>query len=219
MTNNGTAPLVAAIESTWSALQKTHPELPNISVALAAGSSSKQKKYGHFAPERWVTDEGKVHELFIGAEPLQDGPAQLFATILHEAAHAYSHANGEKDTSRQGRYHNKTFKVNAAKLGYVCDEKPDSKTGFSWGKADELAMKKYKSQIDRLSQALSLYRVMEPERERKSNNNGVVAECACYMTTGEPRKIRVSKKVYRLGPITCGVCGQPFEADDDEDEE
>ena len=34
-------------------------------------------------------------------------PADVLDTLLHEAAHALAAARGIKDTSRQGRYHNK----------------------------------------------------------------------------------------------------------------
>ena len=43
------------------------------------------------------------------------------AVILHEAAHALAYARGIKDTSRQGRYHNKHFKTCAEQLGLAVE--------------------------------------------------------------------------------------------------
>lgn len=40
---------------------------------------------------------------------------------------------------------------------------------------------------------------------RKSNNNGQSCTCECG------RRIRVAPSVLEAGPITCGVCGSPFE--------
>jgi hypothetical protein len=45
---------------------------------------------------------------------------------------------------------------------------------------------------------------------RTSNNNGSALVCGCG------RKIRCSKSVQALGPITCGVCDQEFTATEDD---
>ncbi len=64
----------------------------------------------------------------------------------------------------------------------------------------------YRNELDELTFALVAYRRREPDRRggRKSNNNGLSAECDCG------RKIRVSHSVYGAGPINCGNCGEPF---------
>lgn len=212
----GNSALVAAVEATWTALRKAEPSLPQITVALAAGNKPNAKVYGHFAPDRWVSDEGKTHELFIGGEALKDGADQLFATILHEAAHALAHAEGAKDTSRQGRYHNKTFRQYAERMGFATVELPDKKLGYSDGAATDAAQMKHGPRIAKLAAALSAHRVAEPGKDgRKSNNNGVVAECEC----AEPRKIRLSRKVYELGPIKCGICRAKFTTEEPDEEE
>ena len=53
----------------------------------------------------------------ISGEGLRRSPREVLGTLLHEAAHALAHARGIKDTSRQGRYHNKHFKTLAEELG------------------------------------------------------------------------------------------------------
>lgn len=50
-------------------------------------------------------------EVFVGGEGLARGPADVLATLLHEAAHALAHVRGIQDTSRQGRWHNAQFKA------------------------------------------------------------------------------------------------------------
>ena len=65
----------------------------------------------------------------ISGEALRLTPAEVLAVILHEAAHALAHARGIKDTSRQGRYHNKQFKTCAEELGLTVEH--DQRNGWS----------------------------------------------------------------------------------------
>ena len=57
----------------------------------------------------------------ISGEGLRRTPDEVLGTLLHEAAHALAHARGIKDTSRQGRYHNKHFKTCAEQLGLAVE--------------------------------------------------------------------------------------------------
>jgi hypothetical protein len=41
----------------------------------------------------------------------------VLGTLLHEATHGLAHARGIRDTSRQGRYHNKRYAQLATELG------------------------------------------------------------------------------------------------------
>ncbi|AYF78557.1 hypothetical protein D7D52_37385 [Nocardia yunnanensis] len=67
----------------------------------------------------------------------------------------------------------------------------------------------YRDELEDLTFALVAYRRREPNRKggRKSNNNGLAAECDCG------RKIRVSKSVLKTAPIYCGSCGTEFRAE------
>lgn len=85
----------------------------------AGSGNGPSLKLGHFAAMRWhvpqpaATDEAGQNgtaaeaqrwaEVFVGGEGLARGPADVLATLLHEAAHALAHARNIKDTSRQGR--------------------------------------------------------------------------------------------------------------------
>ena len=46
------APLVAAIERTWAAIQQRHSDVPEVVVTLASGRTVKGVNLGHFAPDR-----------------------------------------------------------------------------------------------------------------------------------------------------------------------
>ena len=83
---------------------------------------SDVKNYGHFTPVKVWTDtlKNSTHEINISPNFQRDKYA-VVATLLHEMVHAYAHANGIKDTSRQGRYHNKAFKKLAEERGLIIE--------------------------------------------------------------------------------------------------
>lgn len=208
-TKSVTAPLVDAIEATWKAIQAQHPDVPEVVVTLGSGSAKKGMKLGHFAAERWMRGEDKVHELFVGGEGLRRGAVDVLGTLLHEAAHSAAKARGIQDTSRQGRFHNAKFKMIAEEFGLRIDKDPS--IGWSLTEVPTATATRYGRQVANLETAMVAYRVVDHTEGRKSSNNGVSAACDCG------RKIRVSRKVYDLGPISCGLCGTDFTAEGDEE--
>ena len=68
---------------------------------------------------RQLSEDAKAcrSEVFITDDGLCGSPADVLATLLHEAAHAIADRRGIKATSRQGRYHNARFKVLAEEVG------------------------------------------------------------------------------------------------------
>jgi hypothetical protein len=99
-------------------------------LVVGAGFDARQRKLGHFAADRWqhARNEGALPEVLIGGEGLERGPEPVFATLLHEAAHALAEARNVQDTSRQGRYHNQHFKAIAEELGLAVARAP----GIGW---------------------------------------------------------------------------------------
>ncbi len=111
---------VKVLEEVWKAIRRRVPEIPPAVVVLASGTEAVTvPRYGHWAASRWrVAADGEMRgEVLVAGEALAEGPDQVMSTLLHEAAHALAHARGEKDASRQGRYHNLVFKRNAESLG------------------------------------------------------------------------------------------------------
>ncbi len=200
------APLVAALETCWSAIQVQHRDVPDVVVSVGAGSTSPGRlKLGHFAAGRWQRGEHTLSELFIGGEGLRRGVTELLATLLHEAAHGVAMTRELQDTSRQGRYHNARFRTIGEELGLRLDHSDTygwSTTTLSSGTAG-----RYTAAVAELKHALVVHRLAEVgARGRTNNNNGLTALCGCA------RKIRLSPATYELGPIVCGVCRQPFNA-------
>jgi hypothetical protein len=149
----------------------------------------------------------------VSGEGLSRTADQVFTTLLHEATHGLAAVRGIKDTSRQGRWHNKQFAKLAAELGMTTTK--DDKLGFSPCELTELTAARYRATITALGEALNAYR--HPEtfegKERTNNNNGVSAECEC------PRKLRISLTVFEAGPIRCDVCGEAFLPEDTDRDE
>lgn len=216
------APLVKAIENVWSAIQATNPDVPDVVVTLGTGAGNgSQMKLGHFAANVWTHGEDDVHELFIGAEGLKRGASAVLGTLLHEASHAVAEQRGIKDTSRQGRYHNKAFKAVAEELGIHVEH--SESLGWSTTTVPDHVASLYSIQILELDAVITAYRKSDwifpsggvsggaqpdpaKQPERKSNNNGVSLSCGCE----EPRKIRLSVKAAAAGAIICGECEEEF---------
>ncbi|MEC3952901.1 hypothetical protein VMT65_07655 [Nocardia sp. CDC153] len=197
--------LVTAVENAWAAIRFRHPDVPDVVLTVGAGSTGgSDLTLGHFAPNRWVRGEYELHELFVGGEGLRRGAIDVLGTLLHEAAHGIAVVRGIKDTSRQGRWHNERYRELGKELGLDVARHP--KIGWSITTVPDMTRECYRDELDELAFALVAYRRHEPDRRggRKSNNNGVSAECDCG------RRIRVSRTVYDAGPISCGLCGGPF---------
>ncbi|MEK6438952.1 hypothetical protein [Pseudonocardia sp. T1-2H] len=186
---------------------------------VGAGSGSGASlRLGHFAAMRWSSpDQPKAAdtngaaagerfpEVFVGGEGLARGPAEVLATLLHEAAHALAHVRRIKDTSRQGRWHNARFKALAEELEIEVTK--DAKLGWSPTSLPVATRATYAVTIGELGQALRLIRAVEITGAGKTSKPSPPAVCGCG------RKIRVSKAVLVAGPILCGACGTEFTVD------
>ena len=92
----------------------------------------------------------------ISGEGLRRSAREVLATLLHEAAHALADARGIKDTSRQGRYHNKHFKNCAEEVGLTVEH--DDKFGWSATTITPATELAYASQLQALTEAMTLWR-------------------------------------------------------------
>jgi hypothetical protein len=201
--------LVQALERAWAEVMERHDELPPVAIIVGQGSGHRGGGLvlGHFAAERWQpagSDDVYVHELMIGGEGLRRGAAAVFATLLHEAAHALARVRGIQDTSRQGRYHNKRFKQLGAELGLVIERDP--RIGWSLTTLPPTTAERYAAAIDTLERAIALHRRNEPTAGGGDRSgNLLAAACQC------PRRIRIAPRTLADGPIVCTVCAHAFE--------
>jgi curved DNA-binding protein CbpA len=198
--------ILRILEDTWLEIRRWHPEIPTAVIIIAGGTDGKHPRWGHHAPGRWnVADEQRT-EIMISGEGLRRSASDVLGTLLHEAAHALAHARGIKDTSRQGRYHNKHFKALAEELGLIVEH--DARIGWSASTITDVTQIAYARQLRDLADAMTLWRHSESATgpTTRRNSNFIAAVCLCG------RSIRVVASTLAEAPITCQACGQDFQA-------
>jgi hypothetical protein len=200
------SPLLKILEDTWLEIRRWHPDIPPAVIIIASGTDSKNPRWGHHAPGRWNVSGQQYAEVMISGEGLRRTPEEVLGTLLHEAAHALAHARGIKDTSRQGRYHNKHFKTHAEQLGLIvtCDDR----NGWATTALSDVTKIAYARQLADLAQAMTMWRHGEatPGSAPRRNSNLIAAACPCG------RSIRVAASTLAEAPITCQACDGDFQA-------
>ena len=100
-------------------------------ITIVVQTRGRKTVCGWFSTKRWATKEGvEVDEVTITAERLQDAPADIIETLIHEMVHVQANHLGIKDVSKSGR-HNKKFKE-LAELAGLEVEAPFNSHGFSY---------------------------------------------------------------------------------------
>jgi hypothetical protein len=200
-----TGRLVEAFATTWSAIQKRHPDVPPVVITMASSTTGgpMRGKHGHFGFDRWQQDETKVSELFVSGEGLQRGAVPVLGTLIHEATHGVAKIRGVQDTSRQGRYHNKQFKALGEELGLELAR--DASLGWSTTTVPAVTQQAYSRQLAIIEPALVAYRLAERMPTERKSTNLLVAMCQC------PRKIRVARGTLDEAPIVCAKCKKVFD--------
>ena len=196
--------VLAVLEQTWQAIRRNHPEVPPVVIIIASGTEGKHPRWGHHAPGRWYVDSQQRAEIMISGEGLRRGARDVLGTLLHEAAHALAAVRGIKDTSRQGRYHNKQFKIHAEELGITTEH--SSQFGWSATTVPEFTAARYANQLAALQAAMNLWRLGETQTpKQRRNTNLIAAVCSCGRT------IRVAASTLAEAPIVCQACVGCFE--------
>lgn len=222
------------------AARRRQEELPGLvetlqdEVVLTTGGTSRLA-YGWFAEGAWRYGDRHVHELFLNANrrlPHQSVSAaeDVLVTLLHEACHVWAQANGVRDTSRDGRYHNRRFGEIALAIGLAVEK--DTVIGHRtpglspWARAD------YSDLLGELDRGLVLVReprlshptggTSDTDDEADGNVDAtgstgsavsskyVFASCRCLDARRHLVTIRVAKGSWRPGVICCSVCQAPF---------
>src|SRR6266540_3434174 len=255
--------LITALEDTWASIRRQHPDLPEVVFITGTGlrsasAASVDARWGHFGAQRWVAghpqpatpptpepgQDAKLQvppdrkpELFVAGECFAEGAEHTFTTMLHEAAHALAHVRGVKDTSRQGKYHNRRYLELAGELGleWPTDAKAHPVNGFSDVQLTDQARDGYADTIADLDAAITLhldtFRRLglaggqpDPDAGDQDQGDGETGGegggktfnrsklvCDCY----PERSIRVSPKQAERGPIVCGICDAEFRPEGD----
>jgi len=196
------SPVLQALEAAWEDIRQRHPDVPPAVMVLASGSAGRSLKLGHFAALRWVRGSDELAEVLVGGEGLRRGGRDVLGTLVHEAAHGLATARNVADTSRGGRYHNARYRDLARSLGLSCEQAGS----FGWTETDvpDGLATRYQTTLDRLDEALVVYRRAESPRRSKRSTNYLPLCCSCG------RRIRAAASVAAAGPIICGCCRDPF---------
>lgn len=197
--------LVAAVERAYDDLRRVWPELPDVVVCIASGTGGGEARHGHYAAMAWNDDADAIDELFVAGERLGDGAEAVLETLLHESAHALGIVRGTPTTSRQGRYHNKTFVAIAEELGLLCLELPPY--GWAHTELTDATLARFATTTARLQKALDTSRLPSDMRVVKKSSNLLRLECPCG------RIIRASEAVALEAIIRCEACDAPFVAE------
>lgn len=229
--------VVQLLERVHARIRQNHPEVPEVVIVTGAGIGFGGGKWGHFRPQGWTAKDGEtsthIHEMFMAGETLAKGSRQVLQTMIHESAHALAEHRGEKDTSRQGRWHNQVFLKTAKELGleYKANGlKADKTMGFSQVTLTAETVEEYKDLLDALDAEINLMVRLPgwlggtagsdeddednggenmgkaPKTGPATNSNNAKLTCECE----EPNIIRASKKVAAKMVVRCDDCEALF---------
>jgi hypothetical protein len=233
--NHTGSAVVMTLEKVWARIREDHPELPEVVIITGSGLLGGSK-WGHFRAEGWkIREEGaalKRHELFLAGEALAKGARQVLQTMLHEAAHTLAKVRGQQDTSRQGRWHNATFRKTAEEMGLEHRASTADKShGFSFVTLTTETAERYADLLAELDREIRLVchlplwlggetdeddrggekitgKAPEVDGETKPRSGPLKATCRCE----EPIIIRLSQKVLDMGVVRCDDCENLFTA-------
>lgn len=216
--------VVRLLEQVHARIRQNHPEVPEVVIVTGAGIGFGGGKWGHFRPEGWTAGENRIHEMFMAGETLAKGSRQVLQTMLHESAHALAETRGEKDTSRQGRWHNQIFRKTAAELGLEYrGDKADKTLGFSAVVLTDETADEYRDLLDQLNAQIHLMVRLPgwlggqddedggqggenmgkaPATGETKGSSNVKLTCDC----DEPNIVRASKKVAAKMILRCDDC-------------
>jgi hypothetical protein len=141
-------------------------------------------------------------ELFMATELVARGATDMFAVLLHEAAHTIASRRGIKDTSRQGRYHNGRFRMIAEEVGLEGGRDPER--GWSLMDLSAEAKSGYKETLAQLKAAVA-GRPGPRDRAATAASAGPVCGCGQWMPVARQRRPRIV-----AGTVMCDVCAERF---------
>ncbi|WP_370943299.1 hypothetical protein AB5J62_29930 [Amycolatopsis sp. cg5] len=200
-------------------------------VLVTSGGTSSQA-YGWLEAEAWQHGGRPVHELFVNAcfsdcAPSISPAENVLVTLLHEAVHAYAATSGIKDTSRQGRYHNRRFAELALVIGLHVER--DARVGHHTPRLANRGRADYGDLVAELGHGLVLERTPHLDRREQTNSQvndsvssaqvdaarpaapGKYVFASCQCQSGRTRvTIRVARGGWRPGVTWCRACDRPF---------
>lgn len=198
-----TVAIIQALDAAYVAVRQANPDCPSaVAITLSTG---RGKFHGQFTKSAWQDNgQGHRHEIIVASESLRLGSERVLTTLIHESAHALAAHTDQKDTSRQGRYHNTTFRDIALKMGVVVET--DEKIGHHTPGLQEWAKVAYADILTNLDVALSTHRVPAEEKEKAPKTTVRIA-CECNVPVTVPIKW-AEEFAYEV--LSCTICEGGF---------
>lgn len=210
LTQGKLSKVTASLERAWKTIQTRETDTRDAVIVIYL--HPKGDRRGHFAGSSWtIRDDTEdqpeldtLDEVHISSHILAQGARSVLETLLHEAVHSIAAARGIKDTSRQGRWHNKRFET-LAKLVGLTVEKSD-RIGCTTPDITEETFNLYKETLDDLDQVVGdLYRTA---KIKLANTRAKPVKLVCPCCEA---KISISVKTLdKIESISC-LCGETFE--------
>lgn len=201
------AAITGALAVGWEAIRRHHPDVPDAVVTM--GTRHRKPLLAHFWAQQWsLTGGEKVPEVWIAAEGLARGAADVMGSLLHEAAHGRCSTRGEEDCNA-AQYHNKFFRDSAQVLGLAVER--SERKGYSVTSITDIARQRYREQIAALEAAIRAERTIPPSGAtatggQRRNTNYRPASCQCRPV----RTLRAAAGTWEGPPVICGGCNKPF---------
>jgi hypothetical protein len=200
LADNGSLDLVPtmteALERTWRAIRRRHPEVPDARVRITNGRASS------CGSVLWESATIMISTRTVASA----SPREILGILLHQAAHGLLAARETPDLTGEDRYHSAVYRDAAQSLGL---EVSYHHRGSGWSTttvSDHLAQV-YAEQVGQLAQAAAN---ADPVTTAPFTRNGVAAKCSCV----PPRTIRMRGQDAAADlaehEIICSVCRAPF---------
>ena len=174
-----------------------HETRPNIK-GFFRGGGWYQANSENSPFKRQQSNTQNIKQITLSSHTLTDTP---YETLAHELAHYVSNIRGVQDCSKNGRYHNKKFKVQAEAL--LLKVENCGSYGFAFTSETE-AFKDMVKEFEPNNEAFKIFQnVGEPKEKPKSRMLLFVCGCGC--------KIRTAKNVEKPLKALCQYCGYGFE--------
>ena len=201
LANTPSLKLLEAVNDAYQAIRQHDKDVPNAVIVLGASSRTN---HGHFLANSWAKDKtSRQHEIVLNGESLRRDAESVFATLMHEAAHAKAYNTDVIDTSRMGRYHNAKFKALGEGLGLVLNK--DDRNGWTLTDLSKETKREYSKEITAIRQALKTYRFAPTELDRKPPTPRTQ-----LIQTESGRTLRVPLNFLEGGGIFDATTGQEF---------
>ena len=129
--------LTTSLQIIYDALNKKYfeSELPEVilTIQTPTKASSRRSYDSWLYPFKWEDDKGvKYHEINLDPRHFIKPMVEIAAMLHHKMIHLYCLEHGIKDTSRNFRYHNDNFRMEAEKRGLICTKSDD----MGWNQTD-----------------------------------------------------------------------------------